>query len=146
MTRFWEDKPLHALSKAEWESLCDGCGKCCLHKLEDEDTGIIYYTNIACRLLDTNTCRCKDYSRRNILIRDCVVLDPKDTDTLQTMPASCAYRLLFEGKPLPGWHPLVTGEPLAVHDGQHTICGRVVEEESVQDYEEHIVDWPLEYS
>lgn len=143
MSRFWENKSLHELSSEEWESLCDGCGKCCLHKLEDEDSGIIYYTNIACRLLDQHSCRCKDYPRRNVLVHDCVILQPTDTDFLQTMPPSCAYRLVMEGNPLPDWHPLITGDVQSVHHKRHSIRGRVVDEDSVQDYEDHIVDWPL---
>lgn len=145
---FWKSKTLQQMSAEEWESLCDGCAKCCLHKLEDEDTGIIYYTNIACRLLDTQACQCRDYPRRATLIRDCVLLDvnnPDFAETLHSMPPSCAYRLIAQGQDLPGWHPLISGDKQSVHKAGQSVQGKTVTEENVEDYEDHIVDWPLEY-
>jgi uncharacterized cysteine cluster protein YcgN (CxxCxxCC family) len=109
---FWEDKPLNALDPQEWESLCDGCGRCCLHKLEDEDDGTLHYTAVACRQLDLDSCRCRDYSRRRELEPDCLVVAPEN---LHWLPPTCAYRLAAAGRPLPPWHPLLTGNPETVH-------------------------------
>ena len=106
---YWERKALDQMSVEEWEGLCDGCAKCCLHKLEDIDTGELAFTNVACRLLDIGACSCGNYERRNALVPDCVVLNPKNVGELVWMPSTCAYRLLAEGKPLPHWHPLVSG-------------------------------------
>lgn len=115
MTPFWETKKLHELTPAEWESLCDGCAKCCVHKLEDENTGTVHYTCVACRLLDVNTCRCTNYSERHTLVPECAVLSADRPELFQWMPETCAYRLMHEGKPLPDWHPLMTGDPASVH-------------------------------
>lgn len=116
---FWRRKALADMTRDEWESLCDGCGRCCLIKLEDADTGDIYFTDVTCRLLDQETCRCSAYSRRTTLVPDCVILDPANVHKLSWMPSTCAYRLLAEGKDLPVWHPLVSGDPDSVHDAGH---------------------------
>ena len=108
---FWETKSLDQMTPDEWESLCDGCGKCCVIKLEDVDNGEIHYTDIGCRLLDPTTCRCKDYDKRKQHVPDCVQLSPERQQVTAMDAANCAYRLLHEGKPLPRWHPLVTGDP-----------------------------------
>lgn len=111
---FWSTKKLHELTASEWEALCDGCAKCCVHKLEDKKTGIVYYTRIACRLLDIETCRCMDYKNHHTLVPECAILSAKHTDMLSWMPETCAYRRLHEGRPLPDWHPLITGTPDSV--------------------------------
>ena len=143
MAKFWEEKSLAEMTQGEWESLCDGCGKCCLIKLEDADTGVFHSTDIACRLLDGDTCRCTDYAARSELVPDCVVLAPERLDALTWMPASCAYRLLNEGRPLPDWHPLVTGDAASTHRAGKSVSGRVLGEDTVaeRDYPSHITDW-----
>ncbi len=115
MKPFWETKSLAVMNKLEWESLCDGCAKCCVHKLEVEETGDIHYTCVACRLLDVNTCRCTNYQNRHELVPDCAALSADHPEHFEWMPETCAYRLLHEGKPLPEWHPLITGDPSSVH-------------------------------
>jgi uncharacterized cysteine cluster protein YcgN (CxxCxxCC family) len=142
--RFWETRPLEELTREEWESLCDGCAKCCLRKLEDEDTGEVYYTDVACRLLDRTTCRCRRYSHRLKLVPDCVRLTPEAVQRFAWMPSTCAYRLVAEGKPLPPWHPLISGDPKSVHRAGMSVRGRVVSETDVDDaeIEQHLVDWP----
>ena len=116
MDKFWEKKRLSELSPEEWEALCDGCAKCCVHKLEDEKTGEIHYTCVACRMLDVNSCRCTNYSNRHELIPDCAILSPQHPEHFAWLPETCAYRLLHENKPLPEWHPLLTGNPASVHE------------------------------
>jgi len=140
---FWRTKRLDQMSPQEWESLCDGCAKCCLVKLEDEDTGEIEPTDVACRLLDLGTCRCGDYARRKKKVPDCVILTPKNVGELKWMPATCAYRLVNEGKDLFPWHHLVCGDPDAVHRAGASIKGRVVSERDVPDEEllDHVIDW-----
>jgi hypothetical protein len=138
---FWKHKRLTEMTKREWESLCDGCGKCCLHKLEDIDDGEITYTNVACRLLDLKTCRCTNYARRSRIVPDCVELTPANIKTLHWMPSTCAYRLLAEGKDLPWWHPLVSGDPDTVHRAGVSVLGRVVPEEKAGALELHLVKW-----
>ena len=142
--RFWERKSLSQMTRAEWESLCDGCGKCCLVKLQDADTDEISYTDVACKLLDCDSCRCSDYPNRKTIVPDCVVLSVKLVSQLQWMPSTCAYRLLKEGKPLHWWHPLVSGDPNTVHEAGVSVRGRAISETVVADEEllEHIVDWP----
>lgn len=139
--KFWETKTLAQMTHTEWESLCDGCGKCCLHKLQDEDTGELAFTNAACRLLDRETARCSDYAHRRIKVPDCVRLTAKSAAKFNWLPATCAYRLLAEGKPLFPWHHLVCGDPEAVHRAGISVRGRVVSEDKVIDLEDHIVAW-----
>ena len=143
MTDFWQRKPLVDLTSAEWEALCDGCGRCCLHKLEDEDTGELYFTNVACRLLDLKTCRCQEYARRVELIPDCLMLSPSNLELFKQLPSTCAYRLLAEGQPLPDWHPLVTGDVDSVHSAGISVRGKVVSEEYIhpEQLPEHMISW-----
>lgn len=140
---FWETKSLEEMTRVEWESLCDGCGKCCLIKLEDEDTGDTYLTDVACKLFDAGTCRCGDYPRRQLHVPDCVVLTPDNIAGLHWMPETCAYRLLAEGQPLASWHPLVSGDPESVHRAGISVRGRVTSETEVaeDDLPDRIVDW-----
>ncbi len=116
------------MTAGEWESLCDGCGKCCLNKLEFEDTGEIAFTNVACKLLDLHSCRCSDYRNRRKFVPDCVKLSPRNIEKIQWMPSSCAYRLLSEGKSLFDWHPLISGDPESVHKAGISMRGRAVPE------------------
>ena len=142
MTPFWE-KPLATLDRGEWEALCDGCGKCCLHKLECEDTGELYPTNVACKLLDRRTGLCSDYKHRRKFVSDCVVLTPGKVDELDWLPSTCAYRLRSEGKPLPSWHHLLTGSRDSVHAAGESVSGWTVSEVDAGDLEQHIVDREL---
>jgi uncharacterized cysteine cluster protein YcgN (CxxCxxCC family) len=141
---FWKRKKLTQMTLDEWESLCDGCAKCCLHKLEDTDTGELSYTNVACHLLDTKTCRCSNYPERTLLVPDCVELMPKNLPTLAWMPATCAYLLVHQGKDLPEWHPLVSGDPKSVRKAGISAHGRIVSERQAKDLEDYIVDWPAD--
>jgi uncharacterized cysteine cluster protein YcgN (CxxCxxCC family) len=140
MSRFWEEKSLTQMSRAEWESLCDGCGKCCIHKLEDEETGELFPTNVACRLLDRRTGRCKDYKHRHAFVPDCVRLTPDKLRQLDWLPSTCAYRLLADGDPLPEWHPLITGDPESVHAAGESVRGWTVSEDEAGDLEHHLVE------
>ena len=139
--RFWE-LPLAKLASDEWEALCDGCGKCCLNKLEDEDTGEVALTNVACRLLDGQSCLCSDYANRKQRVPDCVKLTPKRVAAIDWLPPTCAYRLLGEGKDLPWWHPLVSGSAETVHEAGVSVRGRTVAEREAGDFEDHVVAWP----
>jgi len=139
---FWQRKRLDQMTAAEWESLCDGCGRCCLIKLEDADTGEIAYTDIACRLLDLGTCRCTDYANRHAKVPDCVRLDASNIAAFGWMPSTCAYRLIAGGKKLAWWHPLVSGDPETVHRAGISVRGRVIAEGRAGDPEDHIVTWP----
>jgi uncharacterized protein len=141
-TPFWKRKTLEQMTAQEWESLCDGCARCCLIKLEDVDSGAVAFTDIACRMLDHGTCRCTRYGERSTLIPDCVTLDAAAAHTLAWMPSSCAYRLLAEGEDLCWWHPLVSGDPDTVHQAGISVRGRIVAEENGDDPEDRIVDWP----
>ena len=123
---FWETTPLSAMTPAQWESLCDGCGKCCLEKFEEEETERIVYSRVACTLLDLDTCRCRDYANRSSQVPDCVTLTLAELDPPHWLPESCAYRRLAEGKPLPKWHPLITGDPESVAEAGHSVRGRVI--------------------
>ena len=145
---FWQRKSLAEMSNAEWESLCDGCGRCCLVKLEDEDTAATYFTDVGCRLLDGQSCRCRDYSHRSEKVDDCVRLTPKVVHEIKWLPPTCAYRLLDEGKDLYWWHPLVSGDPDSVHQARISVRGRVRDcEDDVPDetLEDRIVDWPARW-
>jgi uncharacterized cysteine cluster protein YcgN (CxxCxxCC family) len=140
---FWQARSLAELSEREWESLCDGCGLCCLRKLEAPDSGQIAYTDVACHLLDCDSCRCRNYEKRTELVADCVKLRPGDREQLSWMPSTCAYRLLDAGKPLPEWHPLISGTTQSVRDAGISVSGRCVSEEFVHEdeIEFRIVDW-----
>lgn len=142
-TPFWESKSLAEMTPAEWESLCDGCARCCLHKLEDADSGEVYYTGVRCRYLDEDSCRCSDYANRSRLMPNCLDLSQEDVGALHWLPATCAYRLLAEGKPLYDWHPLVSGSRDSVHEAGVSIRGRAVSDEFVHPdgYDEHIIQW-----
>jgi len=143
---FWRRKTLAEMTAEEWESLCDGCGRCCLNKLEDEDTGRIYYTDVGCRLLDDHACRCHDYANRSTRVDDCVRLTPDNVRDLNWLPPTCAYRLVAEGRDLYWWHPLVSGDPESVHVARISVRGRVSGLEDAipdEELEDHIVQWPM---
>ena len=144
---FWQTKTLEAMSPEEWESLCDGCGRCCLHKLRFETTGRsgegdLGFTNVACRLLDLESCQCSKYETRRRYVPDCVSLTPAEVRAIDWLPPSCGYRLVAEGKPLAWWHPLVSGDPETVHAAGISVRGRAVGERVAGPLEHHIVDWP----
>jgi uncharacterized protein len=139
---FWKTKTLEQMTRAEWESLCDGCGRCCLHKLRDDDTDELAYTNVACRLLHLATCRCADYENRRKWVPDCVKLTPARLKKIDWLPPSCAYRLLAEGKELMWWHPLVSGTQETVRQAGISIHGRAIPEREAGALEDHIVAWP----
>ena len=143
VSRFWEEKSLDQMTISEWESLCDGCAKCCLHKLEDEETGEVFYTDIACRYLDEHTCRCTEYDTRKQRVSACIQLQPKEVASFDWLPTTCSYRLLAEGQPLPLWHPLLSACTDSVHSRGISVRGRVVSERKVdrEDYEERIIYW-----
>ena len=140
---FWRRFTLDELTPREWEALCDGCGKCCLRKIEFEDTGEVEYTNVACKLLDCQSCRCTDYANRKKIVPDCVVITPETLERiLYWMPSTCAYRLLAEGRPLEPWHPLVSGRAESVREAGISLAGHMVSEERVDDddLEDYIVE------
>ena len=143
MDEWWNTLPLEALDPEQWEALCDSCALCCLHKLEDDDTGEVYYTGIRCRYLDEATCRCGDYPNRSVLVPHCIDLVGKDCAQLHWLPSTCAYRLRAQGKSLPEWHYLVCGDRDAVHRAGVSIQGRAVSDEYVHPdgYDEHIIHW-----
>jgi hypothetical protein len=138
---FWKRKALSELSPEEWESLCDGCAKCCLYRLEDEDTHEVFFTNVHCRLLETHTGRCSDYPNRSRRVPDCVTITPAVLEDPYWLPRSCAYRLLAEGRDLPAWHPLVSGDPDSVVRAGQRVCSRTVCEDEADALENHLVDW-----
>lgn len=147
MPPFWRTKTLPEMTSEEWESLCDGCARCCLVKLEDEDTGAFHFTDVACTLLDAGACRCREYADRDTLVPDCVRLTPEAVPTLGWLPASCAYRLVGEGRDLPSWHPLVSGDPASVHEAGVSVRGRVSapeEDLTLDEIMERVVAWPNE--
>ena len=141
---FWKTKALAQMTTEEWESLCDGCAKCCLHKLQNEDTDEVYYTDVACRLLDLQSCRCTDYTNRRARVADCIRLTPAETEALQWLPSTCAYRLLANAEDLPNWHHLVSGDVTSVQRAGQSVCGRAVAEQDVdlEDLELRIVISP----
>ncbi|MBA5779039.1 YcgN family cysteine cluster protein [Stappia sp. F7233] len=145
---FWKTKTLEQMNTEEWESLCDGCGRCCLNKLEDWDTGEIVWTNIACTLFDPHTCRCRDYSNRIAKVPDCLPLTPESVRSLTWLPPTCAYRLVAEGEDLYWWHPLVSKDPGTVHEAGVSVRGRTVPEDDipVEEYEEFVITWVNEDS
>ncbi len=138
---FWERKTLLEMTPEEWESLCDGCGRCCLNKLISDDDDI-FFTDAACRLLNLETCRCGNYENRVCEVPDCVVLTADNISGLRWMTSTCAYRLLAEGRPLYDWHPLVSGDPESVHKAGISVRGRAISEQDVIDLDQRIVDWP----
>jgi uncharacterized cysteine cluster protein YcgN (CxxCxxCC family) len=141
---FWETKSLEAMTPTEWEGLCDRCGKCCLVKLEDEDSGQIFLTDIGCKLFDAGACACSNYPARRKKVRDCIKLTPVSVRAIGWLPSTCAYRLVAEGRPLEAWHPLVSGSPDTVHEAGISVRGRVGGNEKtvkLEDYPLHIVDW-----
>ena len=139
---YWQTKSLEEMTRDEWEALCDGCARCCLLKIEDEDTSEIAYTDIACRLLDLGTCRCTRYRQRQRMVPECVDLTPEQVRKLDWLPSTCAYRLVAEGRDLAWWHPLVSGDPETVHRAGISVRGRVVPERRGDDPEDRIVTWP----
>lgn len=141
--RFWEEKSLSALTRDEWESLCDRCARCCLVKLEDEDTEEICFTDVVCHLLDDHACECQDYAHRSTRVPTCLSLTPDNLSAIPWMPSTCAYRLLHEGQPLPDWHPLISGDPGSVHSAGISVRGKVVSEASVHevDLPWRLIDW-----
>jgi len=145
---FWRTTPLEQMTAEQWESLCDGCGRCCLVKLEDEETGRIFATDVGCRLFDAGTCRCHNYTNRSREVPDCVTLTPKDVRELPWLPPTCGYRLVAEGRDLPWWHPLVSGDPETVVAAGVSVRGRVhANEDELPEEEvaERIVNWPLRW-
>lgn len=141
---FWETKTLAEMSTAEWESLCDGCGKCCLGMVDDPEGNGLRHTAVACRLLDPHTCRCTSYEDRHRFVPDCVRITPRKIAKLPWLPSTCAYRRLDAGAPLPSWHPLITRDASSVHDAGQSVRGRMVSERDVDaaDIVTHIADWP----
>ncbi|TBU97305.1 YcgN family cysteine cluster protein [Stutzerimonas kirkiae] len=138
---FWKRKSLAQLDRHEWESLCDGCGLCCLQKLEDEEDGAVYYTRVACKLLDLQTCQCSDYANRRASVADCIQLTAADAVEFKWLPPTCGYRLVAEGKDLPLWHHLVCGDRQAVHDERISQAGRMIAEDDVDedDWEQYLI-------
>jgi uncharacterized cysteine cluster protein YcgN (CxxCxxCC family) len=138
--RFWE-LPLEKLTRDEWEALCDGCGRCCMHKLEDEDTGEVLQTNVACKLLDPETARCTNYRHRKAFVPDCLRLTPELVKKVRWLPSTCAYRLRAEGDAIPEWHHLLTGSQEAMRKAGVAVSGRVVSEVDAGPLEHHLMDW-----
>lgn len=144
--RYWERKPLTRMTQAEWEALCDGCGKCCMNKLEDEDTQEVVLTRIACRLFDDSTCHCAQYQIRHQFVPECITLSPANMDrNLYWMPETCAYKLLWTGQSLPDWHPLISGSADSVHAAGVSMQDATVPEQEVDedDWEHHIIEEPI---
>jgi uncharacterized cysteine cluster protein YcgN (CxxCxxCC family) len=139
---FWKTKTLEEMTHEEWESLCDGCGRCCLHKLRDDATGELSFTTVACRLLDTHSCQCSDYPKRRRRVPDCVSLTPALVREIDWLPPSCAYRRVAEGKGLAWWHPLVSGDKNTVHEAGVSVRDRVISERQAGPLEHHLADWP----
>lgn len=144
--RFWERKTLAQMNDAEWEALCDGCGKCCLNKVIDDDTDDLYFTDIACQLLNPKSCQCSRYEKRFKYVPDCVKVTLDDIESFHWLPPSCAYRRLLEGEALPEWHPLLTGSQSEMHKRNQSVRGKVVSELDGYDLQDRIVTWPLNIS
>ncbi len=143
MSEWWNELALDQLDAAQWEALCDGCARCCLHQLEDDETGELYQTRVRCRYLDEHSCSCTEYGRRTELVPQCLQVSPDNAGALYWMPDTCAYRLRARGEALPHWHPLVSGDPESVHRAGISVRGRSISEEFVHpdDLEEHVVRW-----
>lgn len=141
--RFWETKSLDELSREEWEALCDGCGRCCLLKIEDEDSGDLFYTNVVCEFHDSEHCHCTAYQQRCLLVPDCIKVTPELARDAKWLPGTCAYRLLAENKSLFDWHPLISGDPDSIHQADISVRYKVVSEKYVHTDElpEHLVHW-----
>ncbi len=140
-TPFWQEKTLQQMTMSEWESLCDGCGKCCLNKLIDEDTDELVFTNVACDLLNTKTCQCSDYGNRFQKEPDCLQITFDKIAEYDWLPSTCAYRLLAEGQTLPEWHPLITGSRSAMHQAGQSVRGKVIHEAHAGEWIDHIITW-----
>ena len=143
MKPFWEHLSLAQMNPEQWESLCDGCGLCCLHKLEDEASGEVFYTTVACRLLEMESCRCSDYPQRKARVPECLCLTPDDIDAFGWLPSSCAYRLLAEGRELPPWHPLLSGDPASVRQAGASACTFAINESELAadaDLEDYVIE------
>ena len=141
---FWKEKSLFEMSHKEWELLCDGCGKCCVLKLQDVDTEQTFYTNVSCKLLDCETAQCSQYENRKSHVPDCIILSPKNLTPLSWMPDSCSYKLIYNGLELPDWHPLITGKKSSTHETGNSLSGKVVSETEIDSEEElleHIINW-----
>jgi uncharacterized protein len=140
---FWKSRDLSEMTHAEWEMLCDGCGKCCLQKLQDHKTGAVSYTNVCCHLFSPATCRCTSYQDRHLRVSTCVLLNPSRVREFDWLPKTCAYRLLSKGENLPAWHPLVCGDPDLIHRLGHSVKGRVISEKHIhpRQIRQHIVPW-----
>lgn len=141
--QFWQHRQLESFSASEWEQLCDGCGKCCLNKLEDEDSGEVVFTRAACQLLDIGSCRCNDYSNRLSRVPDCTQVTPAMARSDNRLPSSCSYRLLAQGFDLPEWHPLISGDSQSTVDSGNAVADRVISEEYVHPdgLDEHVITW-----
>ena len=141
-TKFWLTTALEDMNDQQWESLCDGCAKCCAHKLQDEETDEIFFTNVVCRYLDTNKCQCSVYKDRHVHVPDCIKITPQNAKTLTWIPETCAYKRLANGKPLPKWHPLETGDPLSTHKHNMSITNKVISEADINmdDLEDYLVE------
>ncbi|WP_374375013.1 YcgN family cysteine cluster protein [Dongia sp.] len=138
---FWQTTPLSKMTPSQWESLCDGCGKCCLVKLRDADTNEVLFTNIACKQLDLRSCRCKDYENRKEIVPDCVQLSPRNLGRIDWLPETCAYKLVHRGEDLPWWHPLISGTQKTVHQAGISVKRRAISETRAGEPEDHLVDW-----
>lgn len=141
LEEFWKKKSLSQLNREEWEALCDRCGKCCLHRLEDEDTRDIHFTNVVCSLFDEQTCNCTDYNNRSVRVPNCVTMTIDDLIEPYWLPSTCTYRLLAENKALPDWHPLISKTQDTVETSGNCIRGRVINENDADDLEYHLIDW-----